>query len=389
MECAGIGGPATLLCKMQLRKRTTPAVNIALVAAILLGATGWLVAAASGASKIEAPLYVRVDGNHLVNGAGRTIKLLGVDRSGAEYMCVAGGQVFDGPSDSASVAAMASWHINAVRVPLNEDCWLGINGVATGGSTYQSAIFSYVRTLQSFGLYVILDLHWAAPGVHVAASQWPMADESHAPAFWKSVATIFKGNHGVIFDLFNEPYITSWGCWLHGCTASYKDNGSSVTYTTAGMQQLVDAVRATGSTAPIMLGGLGWAGNESQWLKYEPRDARHQLIVSFHNYNFGGCTSVACWNQVVAPLAKVVPVVTGEFGENGCKDVYAIKYMDWADAHGISYLGWTWDSVRAGGWSCGGGPALITNYNGTPTAYGRGLREHLEKLWKEGDATSS
>ena len=47
-------------------------------------------------------------------------------------MCVHGGQVFDGPADSTSVQAMAAWHINAVRVPLNEDCWLGINGVSVG-----------------------------------------------------------------------------------------------------------------------------------------------------------------------------------------------------------------------------------------------------------------
>ena len=26
---------------------------------------------------------------------------------------------------------MKAWNINAVRVPLNEDCWLGINGVAS------------------------------------------------------------------------------------------------------------------------------------------------------------------------------------------------------------------------------------------------------------------
>ncbi len=72
---------------------------------------------------------VRVEGNRLVNGNGAPIRLLGVDRSGTEYACVQGWGIFDGPSDAASIAAMASWHINAVRVPPNRDCWLGINGV--------------------------------------------------------------------------------------------------------------------------------------------------------------------------------------------------------------------------------------------------------------------
>lgn len=77
-----------------------------------------------------------------------------------------------------------------------------------------------------------------------------MADADHAPAFWRSVATAVKADHGVLFDLFNEPYITSWSCWEHGCRTGHQHNGSDVTYETAGMQQLVDAVRSTGSTAP-------------------------------------------------------------------------------------------------------------------------------------------
>ena len=46
----------------------------------------------------------------------------------------------DGPTDAASIAAMKAWHINAVRVPLNEDCWLGINGVKPqyGGAPYRA-----------------------------------------------------------------------------------------------------------------------------------------------------------------------------------------------------------------------------------------------------------
>ena len=45
--------------------------------------------------------------------------------------------------------------------------------------------------------------------------------------------------------------------------------------------------------------------------------------------------------------------------------------MGWLDAHGASYLAWTWDT-----WG-GCGPVLITDYNGKPTAYGAGFRDHL------------
>ena len=72
---------------------------------------------------------LRVSGAHLIDGSGRRVALRGVNRAGNEYACVQGFGIFDGPSDEASVAAIASWHVNFVRVLLNEDCWLGINGV--------------------------------------------------------------------------------------------------------------------------------------------------------------------------------------------------------------------------------------------------------------------
>jgi hypothetical protein len=317
---------------------------------------------------------VAVVGNHLVDATGRTIRLLGVDRSGTEFACVQGWGIFDGPHSPASVKAMASWGIDAVRVPLNEDCWLGLNGVAAayGGAAYREAVGGYVKTLQSSGLIVILDLHWNAPGTTLATGQQQMADASHSPAFWKSVATYFKSNHGVIFDLYNEPQGITWRCWLHGCK-------SAAGWQLAGMQSLVNAVRSTGATQPLMLGGINWASDLSGWLANEPDDPLHQLVASFHNYNFGPCVTAACWTSMVGGVAKVVPVVTGEIGENGCADLYIDNYMAWADANGVSYLGWTWNATNDG-WTCNGGPSLIKSYSGTPTAFGVGLRDHLQAL---------
>jgi hypothetical protein len=236
-----------------------------------------------GSSSAEASsLSLKVQGNHLVNQNGQTIRLLGVDRSGAEYMCVSNHQVFDGPSSPASVRAMASWHINAVRVPLNEDCWLGLKGVTTGGAAYRNQIIRYVHTLEANGLYVILDLHWAAPGTNQATSQWPMADADHAPAFWSSMAATFKSNHAVLFDLFNEPYITTWPC------VTYHDgNGMQSLVERRALDRRDDAADARRPPGPT---------TSRRGATYEPRDPDHQLVVSFHTYNFNGCDNVACWD---------------------------------------------------------------------------------------------
>jgi len=141
----------------------------------------------------------------------------------------------------------------------------------TGGATYREQIVSYVNTLESFGLYVILDLHWAAPATDIAASQWPMADADHSPAFWTSMATTFKSNHAVLFDLFNEPYGISWPCWLSGCQASYGSPRSSLTRPPACSNLSTPYVRP-GPRCPLMLGGLGYANDVSGWRQYEPKD---------------------------------------------------------------------------------------------------------------------
>ena len=141
------------------------------------------------------------------------------------------------------------------------------------------------------------------------------------------------------------------------------------------MQRLVNAVRAAGGRQPLMLGGLAWSNDLSGWLRWRPRDPLHQLIASFHLYNFNACDTAACWNATVAPVAAVVPVVTGELGENDCAHGFVDGYMPWADAAGVSYLGWTWDT-----WNCNSGPALISGYDGTPTAFGAGFRSHLASL---------
>ena len=143
------------------------------VALLTTAAAGLATAVTSGRPAAAAGLVVRVAGNQLVDGSGRPLRLLGVNRSGTEYACAQGWGMFDGPSDAPSVSAIAAWHTNAVRVPLNEDCWLGINGVnpAYGGTNYRNAVAGYVSLLHAAGLVAVLDLHWNAAGGALATGQ--------------------------------------------------------------------------------------------------------------------------------------------------------------------------------------------------------------------------
>jgi hypothetical protein len=325
---------------------------------------------------LAAPdLHVR--GTQLVD-RGHVVQLRGVNRSGLEYACIQGWGFFDSPhpdriDDPAMIAAMKSWNINAVRVPLNEDCWLGVNTPrGRGGKPYRKVVQSYVRALHRAGFYVILDLHWAAPGRTKADDQTEMADADHSPAFWRSVASTFKHDHALLFDLFNEPYGIGWKCWRNGCRIPAQ--GHFPSYRAAGMQALVNAVRSTGATQPLMLGGIDYSGDVSGWLAHEPRDSRHQLVAAEHNYGTLGPCTAGCLAAVLA-THKRVPLVFGELGETDCTQGYVDQMMPWADSHGISYMAWAWNVA-----SCTGEPALITSYDGSPTPYGVGVRDHLRAL---------
>jgi hypothetical protein len=321
---------------------------------------------------------VRVRGNQLVDAAGQPVRLVGVSHSGTESECLAGASVLQGPEGDALAGPMLAWGINAVRLPLNETCWLGINGVpaATSGAAYRARVEGLVRGLRARGLYVLLDLHWTAPGGGIASGLQPMPDADHAGAFWASVASVFGGDEGVVFDLFNEPYLDAaaaggdaWGCWQHGCTVELPGGA----WRAAGMQELVDAVRAAGARNVVLVGGLSYANDLSRWSAHAPKDPLSQMAAAFHVYNFSWpCTSADCWAAIVARVAARVPVVTAEVGENDCGHGFVDEYLRWADAAGLSYLAWTWNP-----WDCAAGPALIRDYDGSPTPYGAGLREHM------------
>jgi hypothetical protein len=317
---------------------------------------------------------LRVSSNHLVNAAGTVVRLHGVNYSGPEFACIQGWGIFDGPSDAASVKAIASWHSNIVHLGLNEDCILGINGVpaAYAGTNYMNAIVAYVNLLHANGLYAEVSLMWAAPGTQQALDHPVILDQDHAPAALQAIANAFKNDPNTIIGLQSEPHSISWACWLNG------GSSCSVGYTALGMQGALNAIRATGAKNPVTASGINYANDLSQWLANKPNDPLGQLVAEAHVYGGNGCASTSCFNTNYAPVAAQVPMIFGETGEtyddSSCGSTNISTFLNWADAHGVGYEAWVWDTWG----NCG---SLISNYNGTAAnAFATWVQTHYAAL---------
>jgi hypothetical protein len=367
------------------------AVVVVAVVAIVVGSGS---ASTPAVLRTSAAQTLSVQGNHLLYGAAdaKVVQMRGINRSGPEYECVqANAQdagIFnsptpDTPDSDAVISEMVDWNINVVRIPLNEGCWLGERGApkAHSGAVYRRAIEAEVRALNAHHLFVILALQWNAPSTYYAVSPLPMADADHSPAFWRSVATTFKSDGLLMFDLFNEPHGISWSCWKNGCEVPRSKYNPQFAYRAAGMQQLVTAVRSTGARQPLILSGNNWALDISQIQKYQPTDPDHSLTVAVHTYGGESPCDTDC-ERTDAAVARKLPVIYTEVGEVDCSDDYLQSTLPFLDRHGIGYLAWAWNAVSSGtnGWTCANGPALISNYGGTPTPYGIGYRSHLLSL---------
>jgi endoglucanase len=333
--------------------------------------------AVSGGDADAAPAHLHVVGNQIRDENDAPVRLLGVNRSGSEYACVQSIGFFDGPVDDAAINAITGWTANVVRVPLNEDCWLAINGAPSqySGAAYKTAISDFVDRLLSHGLYVIVELHWSAPGTTLATKQVPMPDADHAVDFWSDVAATFADRGHVIFELFNEPYPDSnqdttaaWTCWQSGGTCP------GISYQAAGMQDLLDAVRQAGAHNLVLLGGVEYSNSLSQWAAHAPTDPDQNIAAAWHVYNFNGCADTTCWDQTAGAVAKSYPIVTTEIGEDDCSGGFITSLMGWLDGKQQSYLGWVWDA-----W--GGCMVLIDDYAGTPAGtYGTTFQTHIESV---------
>ena len=329
------------------------------------------------------PPILTIAGTRFV-ASGHPITLVGVSHSALEYACAG-----DGHFSRADDLLMKSWGMNVVRIPLSSAYWNLADGVCP---TYRLTVASAVTNARSAGLFVILDLQWSAPVAMLGApanggAQCPMPDAGADLAMWRDLATLYRGDTGVLFDLYGEPHNISWSTWhsggtltLAGQTACYDWNSPGAipqygTYTAMGMRTLVANIRAIAPNNILILSGLNW-GYDLSGIPTGYAVPGHNIAYATHPWDTPDKQPLD-WQRAFGKTAASYPVLVDEFGEYDCGTSYVATAISYFNAHHLSWLAWKWQP----GPCSGSGATVLASWSGTPNGpYGTYIRAQMLAL---------
>lgn len=235
-------------------------------------------------------------------------------------------------------------HANLVRIQVSE---FGLNpSDPLYSASYVQEVQQGVELARSEGLDVIVSLQAENPAGN--ETRCPLPDAG-AATDWSELASMFAGDNGVMFELYNEPAplpgATNWQTWLNGGPVA---NGSS-SCTAVGMQTLVNEIRAEGATNVIIVPGLDYeltlAGMPTVTDPSNPTNP--QLAYGVHYPDL--TLSSTAWDTEFGNLASKVPVIVTEWQANSttnCVDSApstAVLLLDYLASKNIGVVGFAFD----------------------------------------------
>jgi endoglucanase len=384
---------------------------VRLITALLLtGAAAATVLARATPALAITPVVgpLSTSGTQILNGNGQPITLRGVNVEWLDWEPYVWSSPTDTPLDPHNLSNMPNWGantngtggINVVRVFLGEQYWNPDN--CDYISSYEKTVETVVSQITSEGMVALLDLHHNTripcgdpTDINHQAAQQDMAD-SDSLLFWTSVAETFKSNPLVAFDLYNEPHLyqklvdgkyvnepavgtsgpPDWQVWLDG---GQVEDGDLV-WTAVGMQQMYDAIRATGATNLIFVDGNDYSNIPPPSTSLV---SGNNIVYAEHAYT---CLSLPCPTGSTNLPSSVnnwtsfytqQPTMITEFGYPDTTDgTYNQNVINWAESNRVGWIAYSW--YDNGGASSGLG--FLTDLSSDdPTASGLPVQTGMSK----------
>lgn len=262
---------------------------------------------------------------------------------------------------AAELAQAVADHANLVRFQVSE---FGLNpSDPLYAPHYLAEVESGIELARAAGLDVIVSLQAQTPAGNEIRCPLP---DAGAATDWRELAQAFAGDDDVMFELYNEPGLSSsaanWAAWANGGVIA---NGAGGQCTAVGVQSLVDEIRALGADNVIILPGLAGeqtlAGVPQVTDPADPSDP--QLAYGIHYPNLTRTSDN--WDAAFGNLAERVPVVVTEWQANGTTN--CIPYAPRAAPLLLTYLALKQIGVVGFAFDLPG--TIVADYQYDPTTY--------------------
>ncbi len=359
------------------------AITLIIIVFLIIGGTFWLVyshyhhkpstspTTASGNSfKIVGNKIISPNGSRFVP-YGFVVPCAAYTNEGSISRICQGYDVSQNSATAEINAAATYWHANILRFQLaQENLFSGPNGSVN--QSYVNLVDSLVSQANSHGMVADLTLQEELAG----GLAFPSASSL---AFWQFMATHFKNNPYVFFDLYNEPQLgvkaagseaNIWNIWRNGGTALYQSDSKGLGYSQVnyvGMQTLADAIRSEGANNII----IAESNNKDQSLTELPTHYLSGYNIAYGvepspKHNKTQAEMYTNFGQYQQHVAIVPDAFIDTYGDASCdpnSPVDVPNILNYLKDIGMGVIYWTLDP----------GVGIVGNNLENPTYYPTGV----------------
>ncbi len=268
-----------------------------------------------------------VSGNQIVDTSGHDFIPYGITVYGLAYANWAQMSLTDNGEIN---AAARIWHSNTVRLQVDPAAMLETSPY---DSSMLASLDGEVAQAEADNMTVII----SAQTERDSGIRSILMPNDLVQRFWQVIATHYRSDDRVWFDLFNEPRLQSprsqdyWSIW--------HDGGSGY----VGMQSLVNTVRATGATNIVLAEGIDLAETLEGLIPLSGGN----IAYAVHPY-FTRTTQPVDWQTNWGDQAGEYPIVADEWGEwasqsdecNFNAPVLVPQFLDYLRSKNIGLIAW-------------------------------------------------
>ncbi|MEI6597031.1 MAG: glycoside hydrolase family 5 protein [bacterium] len=197
-----------------------------------------------------------------------------------------------------------------------------------------------VAAAREQGLYVIIDWHvigmpngWFKPSAYGEDHYYSYdSNFNTAREFWEMIAVKYRGDRGVMFELWNEPADPKTNEWKN--LKPYMD-------------QLYGIIRSQGADNIIIVPGVWWT-YDLRGIKNNPLKGEN-IAYGWHNYEAN--SRYLTWSQALEDLNEKYPVLVTEWGyetdpasDYNVKTEYPENFKQFIIDKGLHFTAWCWHS---------------------------------------------